>query len=221
VHQRRYARFLALSPEFPLALALLYGYNKDTDAKGLHMAQITIVGDGPGGLSAALFLARSDNEVRVYGTDATVMHFAFLNNYLGIDAISGTDFQTVAKKQVKDSGATLFEQEVESVTIESGTITVVTAAEAHSPDFLVLSEGKAMPIAQSLGIPVLAGDDELVPVDQNGQTSIPNVYVIGRSARPTRSQAIISAGDGAAAALDILSTIEGREVQDWDSPPKG
>ena len=77
-----------------------------------------------------------------------------------------------------------------------------------------------MPIAQSLGIPVLAGDDELVPVDQNGQTSIPNVYVIGRSARPTRSQAIISAGDGAAAALDILSTIEGREVQDWDSPPK-
>ena len=49
---------------------------------------------------------------------------------------------------------------------------------------------------------------------------MPGVYVIGRSARPTRSQAIISAGDGAAAALDILSIIEGADVQDWDTPPK-
>ena len=77
-----------------------------------------------------------------------------------------------------------------------------------------------MPIAQSLGIQVAAGEDDVVPVDQNGRTSIENIYVIGRSARPTRSQAIISAGDGAAAALDILSKIEGRDVQDWDSPPK-
>ncbi len=45
------------------------------------------------------------------------------------------------------------------------------------------------------------------------------MYVIGRSARPERSQAIISAGDGAAA-LDILSAVEGADVQDWGSPPK-
>ena len=34
-----------------------------------------------------------------------------------------------------------------------------------------------------------------------------------------RSQAIISAGDGAAAALDILSTEKGEDVLDWDEPP--
>ncbi len=184
------------------------------------MAQITIVGDGPGGLSAALFLARADHEGTVYGTDATVMHFAFLNNYLGIDAISGTEFQNNAKQQVTDSGATLLEQEVESVTVDQGVITVTSSANTHSPDFLILGEGKQMPIANSLGIQMVAGEDEIVPVDRYGRTSIPNIYVIGRSARPTRSQAIISAGDGAATALDILSTIEGREVQDWDSPPK-
>jgi hypothetical protein len=38
--------------------------------------------------------------------------------------------------------------------------------------------------------------------------------------RPTRSQAVISAGDGAKAALDILSRAAGKDVQDWDSPPK-
>ena len=77
-----------------------------------------------------------------------------------------------------------------------------------------------MPLANSLGIQTTDGEDEIVPVDRNGKTAIDAVYVIGRSARPTRSQAIISAGDGAAAALDILSRIEGKDVQDWDSPPK-
>ena len=46
------------------------------------------------------------------------------------------------------------------------------------------------------------------------------VYAVGRLARPTRSQAIISAGDGAAAAIDILSIIQDKPVQDWDSPPE-
>jgi hypothetical protein len=31
---------------------------------------------------------------------------------------------------------------------------------------------------------------------------------------------IISAGDGAAAAIDMQSLLEGEPVQDWDSPPK-
>jgi thioredoxin reductase (NADPH) len=84
-------------------------------------------------------------------------------------------------------------------------------------DYLILTEGKSAPLATSLG---LAGDDGSISVDRDGRSSIDGAYVIGRSARPSRSQAIISAGDGAAAALDILAEIEGKDVQDWDSPPK-
>jgi thioredoxin reductase len=47
------------------------------------------------------------------------------------------------------------------------------------------------------------------------------VYAVGRLARPGRSQAIISAGDGAAAAIDILSRVKGEDFADWDSPPGG
>ena len=49
--------------------------------------------------------------------------------------------------------------------------------------------------------------------DRNGATAVPGVYVVGRLARPGRSQAIISAGDGAAAAIDILSKEKGRGVR--------
>jgi thioredoxin reductase len=44
---------------------------------------VIVVGDGPGGLSAALFLAKGGISVTVYGEDKTAMHWALLKNYLG------------------------------------------------------------------------------------------------------------------------------------------
>lgn len=57
-------------------------------------------------------------------------------------------------------------------------------------------------------------------VDRDYRSSIEGVYVVGRAARPERSQAIISAGAGATAAMDILAREAGKNVQDWDTPPK-
>ncbi len=37
------------------------------------MASVAIVGDGPGGLSAALFLAKNGHEATVYGTDTCLL----------------------------------------------------------------------------------------------------------------------------------------------------
>ena len=46
--------------------------------KGLAMADVIIIGDGPGGLSAALFLAKKKMDVLVVGQDKTLMHKAML-----------------------------------------------------------------------------------------------------------------------------------------------
>ena len=62
-------------------------------------------------------------------------------------------------------------------------------------------------------------DTRGITTERNACTSVDGVYVVGRSARPGRSQAIISAGDGAAAAIDILSREAGHDVLDWDGPP--
>jgi thioredoxin reductase len=181
------------------------------------MARIAIVGDGPGGLSAALFLARGGHDAIVFGMDSTAMHYALLNNYLGIDQILGSEFQTIARAQASAAGARVLDGEVTSVVSEGSAFIITTAAGDHHADYLVLTEGQSAPLADSLGV---ARIDEGVDVDRNGRTSIGRVYVVGRSARPTRSQAVISAGDGAVAALDILSREAGKDVQDWDSPPK-
>lgn len=105
--------------------------------------QVIIVGDGPGGLSAALFLAKNGMSVAVYGQDKTAMHWALLNNYLGIPQITGTKFQEVARKQVTAFGADLHDMRVEQVEQKADGFAVTLADDTvHTAAYVVLAEGK-------------------------------------------------------------------------------
>lgn len=183
------------------------------------MATIAIIGDGPGGLSAALFLARNDQTAVVYGDDKTAIHFAMLNNYLGAPHVPGPDFQRVALDQVTHAGAEVVRTRVESIQpTDSGFDLSLEDGTEATADYLILSEGRNPTLATALGLEET--DAGAIAVDTEFRSSRSRVYVVGRSARPKRSQAIISAGAGATAALDILAELEGKDVQDWDSMPK-
>ena len=181
------------------------------------MASVIIVGDGPGGLSAALFLAKNGHETTLFGTDTTAMHYAYLYNYLGLPEIPGTEFQRIARAQATAAGAQIIDSEVSSVSLEDS-VTVEADGDTYASDYLILSEGKNPEIGHSLGLET--DDHGAIVVGRDNRTSVDSVYAVGRSVRPTRSQAIISAGAGATAALDILAREAGKDVQDWDTPPK-
>jgi len=181
------------------------------------MARVNIVGDGPGGLSAALFLSKNGHDVTVYGQDETAMHHAYVHNYLGIPEIAGSEFQDIARRQVREFGASLIDEEVTSVAAAERFTVTATSVDSES-DYLLLTEGKSPDLARSLGLD--QDESGAISVDSNYMSSIDRVYVVGRAVRPSRSQAIISAGAGAVAALDILAREEGKDVQDWDTPPK-
>ena len=177
-----------------------------------------VIGDGPGGLSAALFLAKNEHDVIVFGLDETAMHYAQLSNYLGIENVHGSDFQAIGRRQVESFGGVLRNERVTGVAAAEGGFTVTLEdGSTASATYLVMTEGRDPVLARSLGV---AEADGGIVVDRRGRSSVDGVYVIGRSVRPERSQAIISAGDGAAAALDILSREAGKDIRDWDSPPK-
>ena len=181
------------------------------------MANVLIVGDGPAGLSAALFLAKKGMEVTVFGVDKSDMHRAMLYNYLGIPEIKGGEFQKIARTQVQKFGAGIQDQKVTAIekTAEGFRITTENGGQ-HQAKYLILAEGKKLELAKSLDLP---RTPEGVETDRVGRTSVEGLYVIGRAAGIPRSQAIISAGQGATAALDILSTEAGKHVNDYDEVP--
>lgn len=182
------------------------------------MPTAIVIGDGPAGLSAALFLAKNGVETTIFGQGKTNLNFALLYNYLGIREMLGPDFVVIAREQVSHFGGSLAMKTVTGIEqAEAGFRVLTDDGAAHAADYVVIAEGKAAKLATALG---LEKNDSGVVVDREGRTGIPGLYVVGRATRRTRSQAIISAGDGAAAALDILSQVHGKDFNDFDEPPK-
>ncbi|MEX2323165.1 MAG: FAD-dependent oxidoreductase [Acidimicrobiia bacterium] len=183
------------------------------------MARIAIIGDGPGGLSAALFLAKNGHEALVYGDDKTAVHYAQLHNYLGLPDTAGTEFIDIARAHTRSHGARFLDERARDVVPSPTGFSVVSESDrTQDVDYVVLDEGKNPVIAGALGLEV--DDSGAVPVDSEQRTGLPRVYAVGRMTRPKRSQVVISAGAGAVAALDILAAEAGEDLQDWDSPPK-
>lgn len=181
------------------------------------MPDVIIVGGGPAGLSAALFTAKNDLDVVVFDTDKSWLHKAHLFNYLGIRSMDGDVFLDRARKQVVDDhGATLnADEEVTDVAASDDGFTVTTDAGDYESTYLVLATGANRDLADSLGCEF---DGDIVDVDVTMETSVEAAYATGAMVRDEEWQSIISAGDGAAAALNILSKEKGENFHDFDTP---
>jgi len=180
-------------------------------------ATVIVVGGGPAGLSAALFAAKNGLETSVFDTDGTWMHKAHLFNYLGIGSVGGSEFMATARQQVDDFGVDRRQDEEVTGVSEAGDgFTVETEAGSYEADFVVLATGANRELAEDLGVAFT--DEDTVDVGVKMETSVSGAYATGAMVRPEEWQAAIAVGDGAAAALNILSSVKGEHYHDFDVP---
>ena len=179
------------------------------------MANVLVVGGGPAGLSAALFTQKNGIETTVFDTDGTWMHKAHLFNYPGIGSQDGSAYMETLRTQVDSFGVERLQQEVTDVTATDSGFTVTTEEDDYEGEYLVLATGANRDLAESLGC---AFDGDLVEVDLSMETSVDDAYATGAMVRAEEWQAVISAGDGAAAALNVLSKEKGEHYHDFDVP---
>jgi thioredoxin reductase len=194
------------------------------------MHDVIVVGGGAAGMSAALFTAKNDLDTVVFDTDETWLHKAHLFNYLGIESVDGGEFVETGREQIQEFGATYVAEEVTSATQTAAGYAVESEPETDAGEagdatagdqtrestYLVLATGMDRSLAEELNCEFT--DEDVVDVDVTMETSVEDAYATGAMVRAEEWQAIISAGDGAAAALNILSKEKGEHFHDFDTP---
>ena len=105
------------------------------------MYDIIIVGAGPAGLTAALYARRANKKVLVleaktYG--GQIINASIVENYPGIERISGVDYATALYNQVKKTGA---EIKFETVTRIQEDKTVITSENNYQAKAIILATG--------------------------------------------------------------------------------
>ena len=180
------------------------------------MSTVAIVGGGPAGLSASVFTSKNGLETVLFDTGETWMSKAHLFNYLGIGSIGGDEFMGVARQQASDFGVAIHDDTaVSSVTATEDGFTLTTDDGEYEAEYVILATGADRSLAEELGC---AMADGVVDVDVSMETSIEDAYATGAMVRAEEWQAVISAGDGAAAALNVLSKERGEHFHDFDVP---
>jgi len=180
------------------------------------MADVAVIGGGPAGLSAAMFAAKNNLDTVLFDTDDSWMHKAHLFNYPGVGSIDGDAFLSTARQQVDDFD-TDRRQNVEVTSIESGdTFTITTENGEETAKYVVLATGANRDLAEDLGCDFT--DEDIVDVDVTMETSVENAYATGAMVRAEEWQAVISGGDGAAAALNILTKEKSEHFHVFDTP---
>ncbi|WP_255149979.1 FAD-dependent oxidoreductase [Halorarius halobius] len=180
------------------------------------MYDVIVVGGGAAGLSAALFTAKNGLDTAVFDTDDTWLHKAHLFNYLGIESMDGDEFLETGRGQVDGFGADRHQgEEVTDVAATDDGFHVTTEDDQYEATYVVLATGTDRSLAEGLDC---AFDGDVVDVDVTMETSVADAYATGAMVREEEWQAVISAGDGAAAALNVLTKEKGEHFHDFDTP---
>lgn len=106
------------------------------------MPKALIIGNGPAGISAALYTARAGIETTVIGRDAGALGKAEkIENYYGFcEPISGPDLLERGKAQAKRLGITLLEEEVVGLSY-GNKLSVTTNKTTYEADAVILATG--------------------------------------------------------------------------------
>jgi thioredoxin reductase (NADPH) len=105
------------------------------------MYDTIVIGNGPAGLSATLYLCREGYKVLVLGNGCNIEKCKEMKNYLGIESISGTDFINISKKQVISVGAEMKQEKVLSISKNDGIFNIVTDTNEYASKTVVMALG--------------------------------------------------------------------------------
>ncbi|MEH7484257.1 FAD-dependent oxidoreductase [Neobacillus drentensis] len=183
------------------------------------MIDVLIVGAGPTGASAALFTAKAGKKTLVIDNDKSVTKRAWIENHYGVAEITGPDLVETGKKQASKFGAEFVQATVSNISkTESGLIVKSDQGE-YEAKHVILATGMSVDLAETAGLQTKPGTEPRIKtifdVDASGKTNIDGIWAAGTVAGVSM-HTIITAGDGAKVAINVISEINGERYVDHD-----
>ncbi|WP_226578124.1 FAD-dependent oxidoreductase [Halobacillus litoralis] len=184
------------------------------------MYDVAIIGAGPAGASAGLFTAKAGKKTILFDSGKSITAKAWVENHYGVDAIEGPKLLEEGQKQAQKFGAEIVKQEVTKVSEENGALYEIETAEGkYHAEHVVFATGMSVKAAQDLGLEIIDGKEprvaKIIKVDETGHTSLPKVWAAGTVAGVS-VHTIITSGDGAKVAINIISQLNGKRYVDHD-----
>lgn len=184
-------------------------------------ADLVIVGGGPAGASAALFAARAGLITVVVDADKGITKRAMVHNHLGLaNGVTGPELVEVGKQQALNAGATWVDGTATLIASDSSgvNVTLDSGEIIHATD-AILALGVATALATESGIETKPATEPRIStvcvVDGEGRTTMPHVWAAGTIAGVS-VHTIVTAGDGARVAINVVSERRGERYVDHD-----
>ncbi|MNI67379.1 Thioredoxin reductase [compost metagenome] len=184
------------------------------------MYEIAIIGAGPAGASAALFAAKAGKQTLLIDNDKGMTRRGWYENFYGIAEIGGPDLVETGHKQAVKFGAELVSEQAVNLVPGSDGITIETESGAsYTAKHVILATGVLTDLAAKAGVETKDGTEPriktVVAVNTEGKTNVEGIWAAGTVAGVS-VHAIITAGDGAKVAINIISELNGARYVDHD-----
>lgn len=184
------------------------------------MYDVIIVGGGPAGQSAAIFTSRAGKKTLVLDDDKGLTRLALVRNHYGTEDFAGPDMVEEGRKKAEKNGAEFKKAKVTNVTKNGDAFQAETEeGDTYKANHVILTTGANQKLAETIGLETKPGAEpyvnKVLVVDENGRTSMDGVWA-GGSAGGVSQHTIITSGDGARVAINLLSDIKGERYVDHD-----
>jgi thioredoxin reductase len=185
------------------------------------MSRIVVIGGGIAGLQAGVFTAKAGEETIVFDTgESLVKNTSNIQNLIGHDSIGGQELLKKGKDKLETFDGEFVKEEVVNVEREDEGFTVETDDSEYSADYIVVASAGNLEFVEDLvefedGVEGPYMMERHVVTDEENRAA-EGIFAAGL-ANSWEYQTSTAIGDGAKAAVNLLSDLRGERFTDHDT----
>jgi thioredoxin reductase (NADPH) len=187
------------------------------------MKTVIVIGGGVSGLQAGVFTAKAGEETLVLDSgESLVLNTSNIQNLITDESIAGNELLKRAKDKLGDFGGELREEEVENIEETGEGFKVTTGEDDYKAEYIVAASAGDLSYIEDLvefedGVEGPYMMDRHVKTDQHNQSTENEKIFAAGLANTWEYQTSVAIGEGAKAAVNLLTHKQGEPFEDHDT----